>query len=105
MANIRDYYRKNFLYESHRLMLPELREKVIHTCSECKFFVKVVGRTETRSGCAALMPRYVNMARRVPRELDILEVLKTVGREGLEQVLHRASPHRQACGLFQPKNN
>lgn len=103
MANIRDYYRKNFLYEGHRLMLPELRDKVTHTCSECKFFIKVVGRTEARPGCAALIPHYASLARRVPRELDVVDVLKAVGREGLERVLAGAGPDRQACGLFHPR--
>ena len=100
MANIRDYYRKNFLYEGHRLMLPELRDKVVHTCARCKFLIMVVGRTEARPGCAALLPSYGSLARRVPPRLDAAEVLKEVGREGLDRVLAGADPHRQACGLF-----
>jgi hypothetical protein len=100
MANLRDYYRRNFLYQSHRLILPEMREKVVRTCSECWFFVQVRGKTETRPGCAAIIPHYARLARRVPRELGVLEVLQAVGERGLEQVLARARPHRQACGLF-----
>ncbi len=103
MANLRDYYRRNFLYQSHRLMLPELREKVVHTCSECGFFVQVAGKTETRPGCAAIIPYYASLAGRVPRELKVLEVLQAVGKNGLEQVLAGAGPHRQACGLFHLK--
>ncbi|BAF59678.1 hypothetical protein PTH_1497 [Pelotomaculum thermopropionicum SI] len=103
MADIRDYYRKNFLYESHRLMLPELREKVVHTCSRCKFFITVVGRSEARPGCAALIPQYARTARRVPEKLDAAELLRVLGRDGLERVLAGAAPHRQACGLFQPR--
>lgn len=103
MANIRDYYRKNFLYEGHRLMLPELRDKVVHTCARCKFFVAVVGRTEVRPGCAVLLPQYANLARRVPEKLDVMDVLKAVGRDGLERVLAGADPRRQACGLFHPR--
>lgn len=103
VANIRDYYRKNYLYEGHRLMLPELRDKVTHTCSRCKFFVMVVGRTEVRPGCAALIPQYANLTRRVPEKLDAMDVLKAVGRDGLKRVLAGVDPHRQACGLFHPR--
>ncbi|MFA4885366.1 MAG: hypothetical protein WC601_06280 [Desulfotomaculaceae bacterium] len=102
MANIRDYYRKNFLYESHRLMLPELRDKVAHTCSQCKYMVTVVGKTEARPGCAALIPQYAGLVRRVPEKLDVIDVLRLVGKEGLERVLTGFEPQRQACGLFHP---
>lgn len=103
MANIHDYYRKNYLYESHRMLLPELRDKVAQACAQCKFFVRVTGRNEVRNGCAAQIPRYAGLARRVPGELDAVEVMKLVGRDGLERVLSAAGPHRQACGKFHPK--
>ena len=102
MANIRDYYRKNFLYESHRLMLPELRDKVSHTCSQCKYMVTVVGKTEARPGCAALIPQYAGLVKRVPERMDVIDVLRLVGRGGLERVLAGFEPQRQACGLFHP---
>jgi len=101
VANIRDYYRKNFLYEGHRLMLPEMRDKVVHTCSDCKFLIRIVGRDEVRPGCAAMLPWYASLARRVPAELKALDVLKEVGREGLQRVTEGIAPHRQACGKFQ----
>lgn len=103
MANINDYYRKNFLYEGHRMLLPELRDKVAHTCVHCKFFIRVTGRTETRSGCAAQIPRYASLTRRVPRQLAAADILKLVGKEGLERVLSAAGPHRQACWQFHPR--
>lgn len=103
MANVQDYYRKNFLYESHRMLLPELRDKAAQTCAQCKFFVRVTGRNKTRNGCAAQIPRYAGLARTVPRELAAAEVLKLVGRDGLERVLSAAGPYRQACGQFHPK--
>ncbi|NLI12978.1 hypothetical protein [Pelotomaculum propionicicum] len=102
MANIHDYYRKNFLYESHRLMLPELRDKVSHTCSQCKYMFLIVGKTESRPGCAALIPQYAGLAKRVPGKLDVTEVLRLVGKEGLERVLAGFEPQRQACGMFHP---
>jgi len=103
MANIHDYYRKNFLYEGHRMLLPGLRDKIAQACAHCKFFVRVTGRNETRTGCAAQIPRYASLTRRVPGELDAAEVLKLVGREGLDRVLSTAGPHRQACGQFHPR--
>jgi hypothetical protein len=103
MANINDYYRKNFLYESHRMLLPELRDKVAQVCAQCKFFITITGKNGARNGCAAQIPRYAGLARMVPRELDAVEVMKLVGREGLERVLSVADPHRQACGQFHPK--
>jgi hypothetical protein len=103
MANIRDYYRKNYLYEGHRLMLPELRDRVVHTCSECKFLIRIVGRDEVRPGCAALIPQYAGLARRVPGELNVVDVLKEVGSDGLKLVTDGIAPHRQACGQFHPR--
>ena len=37
-------------------MLPEMRDKVAHTCSDCKFLIRIVGRDEVRPGCAAMLP-------------------------------------------------
>ncbi len=103
MSNIHDYYRKNFLYEGHRMMLPELRDRVAHTCRQCKFYILIAGKTEVRTGCAAYIPRYAGLVKRVPEKLDVTEILKEVGREGLERVLAGPGHHRQACGLFHPK--
>lgn len=103
MSNINDYYRKNFLYESHRMLLPEMRDKAAQVCAQCKFFVRITGRNESRNGCAAQIPRYAGLARMVPRELDAVEVMKLVGREGLKRVLSAAGPHRQACWQFHPR--
>lgn len=102
MSDIRNYYQKNFLYESHRIIPPELRDKINHTCSECKFYVMIVGRHETRPGCAAVIPQYANLTRRVPEKLDIVDVLRAVGREGLERVIN-VEPEREACGRFGAK--
>jgi hypothetical protein len=87
MSDIHDYYRKNSLYEGHRLMLPELRDKVAHTCDRCKYYVMIVGKTEVKTGCAALIPHYSGMAKRIPEKLDVTDVLRAVGRDGLERVL------------------
>ena len=102
MANIHDYYRKNFLYEGHKLILPELRDKLAYTCASCKFFVLVTGREETRNGCAAQIPRYASLTRRIPGEIDVAAVLRWVGRKGLEKMLSAADPCRLACERFHP---
>jgi hypothetical protein len=103
MSNIHDYYRKNSLYEGHRLMLPELRDKVAHTCDRCKYYVIIAGKTEVRTGCAALIPCYSGLVKPVPGKLDAADVLKAVGRDGLERVLAGPGNHSQACGQFHPK--
>lgn len=103
MSNIHDYYRKNFLYEGHRMMLPELRDRVARTCPQCKFYILIAGKVEVRTGCAAFIPQYAGLTKRVPEKLDVTEILKEVGREGLERVLAGPGRHRQACGLFHPK--
>ena len=102
MANIHDYYRKNFLYEGQKLILPELRDKLAYTCASCKFFVLVTGREETRNGCAAQIPRYASLTRRIPGEIDVAAVLRWVGRKGLEKMLSAADPCRLACERFHP---
>ncbi|MDD4766155.1 MAG: hypothetical protein PHF87_01035 [Desulfotomaculaceae bacterium] len=103
MSNIHDYYRKNFLYESHRMMLPELRDRVTRTCPQCKFYILIAGKTGVRMGCVALIPQYAGLVKRAPEKLDVTEILKAVGKGGLERVLARPGSHRQACGQFHPK--
>jgi hypothetical protein len=103
ISNINDYYRKNFLYEGHRLMLPELRDRVAHICAQCKFYVIIAGKTASKTGCAAFIPLYANLAKRVPEKLDVTDVLRAVGREGLDMILAGPGNHSQACGQFHPK--
>lgn len=103
MSNIHDYYRKNFLYEGHRIMLPELRDRVARTCPQCKFYVLITGKNEIRTGCAALIPQYAGLIKRAPGKLDVTDILKAVGKDGLERVLAGPGHHRQACGRFHPK--
>ncbi len=102
LSRLSDYYRQNYLYESHRLLLPEFREKVVNTCAGCRFFVRIAGRTEKRAGCAAALPRYAGTGRRVPEEIPLAEVIREVGKDGLARVL-AAAPEKQACGLFGPR--
>ncbi|MHB8919005.1 MAG: hypothetical protein ACYC4H_13345 [Desulfocucumaceae bacterium] len=93
--------RGNKLWEGHRLLLPELREKAVTTCSRCIFLVAVVGREETRTGCVAGIKEYGTLQKRVPREIRAAELIRRVGKDGLEEVIFRGSdPDARACGLF-----
>jgi hypothetical protein len=96
--------RGNKLWEGHRLMLPEQREKAGATCRRCLFLVEVAGREETRTGCVAGLRAYGTLRKRVPRSIKALELLKQAGRAGLEAVISTGSdPDSVACGLFRPR--
>jgi hypothetical protein len=93
----------NKLWEGHRMILPEMREKAVHTCGECRFSVEIEGQTESRWGCVVSIPRYGSLERRVPPKISVREVLRLVGRAGLEKVLAQGYPGDQACGRFLPR--
>ena len=95
--------RDNRLWEGHRIILPEMREKAIKHCRDCRFLVKIRGREEVRWGCVVGLPRYGTLERAVPEELHAAEVLEEVGKEGLAEVLTRGKPEARACGLFLPR--
>jgi hypothetical protein len=84
-------------------MLPELRDRVSHICAQCKFYIIIDGKTESKTGCAAFIPQYASLARRAPEKLEVTDVLRAVGREGLAMVLAGPGNHSQACGQFHPK--
>ncbi|RJQ24735.1 MAG: hypothetical protein C4589_12470 [Peptococcaceae bacterium] len=83
-------------------MLPEMREKAVRRCRDCRFFVLVRGREEQRCGCMVSIPVYGTLHRRVPEEIPAEVILKLAGREGLQRVLAGGNPENQACGLFRP---
>ncbi len=87
------------------MMLPELRDRVARTCPQCKFYILIIEKTEVRTGCAALIPQYADLVKRVPEKLDVTDILKIVGKEGLERVLAGPGSHCQACDRFHPKKN
>lgn len=82
------------------MLLPEMRHKASHRCRDCRFLIRLRGREETRWGCVAGIKKYGTLEKRVPKEIHVLEVLKLVGREGLEAALSRGNPDAQACGQF-----
>lgn len=93
----------NKLWEGHRVILPEMREKAVRTCGECRFSIEIEGKTEKRWGCVRGIPRYGSLDRRVPLQIPVQEVLQLAGREGLEEILARGHPGDQACGGFLPR--
>ncbi|MEW5899451.1 MAG: hypothetical protein AB1652_09835 [Bacillota bacterium] len=95
--------RENKLWESHRIILPEMREKAVRRCGDCRFFVSIQGREEVRKGCVVSIPEYVTLQKRVPEIIRAADVLKRAGKVGLEEVLKRSDPDAQACGMYRTK--
>ncbi len=93
--------RGNKLWESHRMILPGMREVAINQCCDCRFFVTIRGIRETRQGCVAEVCKYRTLSVRVPGVIQVMEVIKTEGRDGLAKILEKSDPLAQACGLFQ----
>lgn len=92
--------KNNTLWEKHRLYLPEMREKAIHRCRDCKFFVLVQGREELRPGCVAGIRAFASYEKPVPGVVPAHEIMRLVGLEGLNQALQGANPEKQSCGRF-----
>ncbi|MFA5384378.1 MAG: hypothetical protein WC364_06900 [Eubacteriales bacterium] len=90
----------NKLWEGHRLILPEMREKALTYCRDCRFFVQVQGREEVRRGCLAGVPAYGTLQKRVPPKISYLELLKMAGPAGANKILESGNPDAQSCGLF-----
>lgn len=96
--------RGNKLWEGHRLLLPELREKVTSTCQRCLFLVKIAGRAESRPGCLVSIKEYSTLQKKVPREIQAINLLLQVGKDGLKEILEMGSnPDSMSCGLYRPK--
>jgi hypothetical protein len=94
----------NKLWVSHRMMLPPVREIDTHYCGECRYFVQTQGVYEIRTGCVVRIERYLKRWRRPPEMIQLKEILRLVGREGLPEVLDRGSdPEWQACGEWAVK--
>lgn len=73
-------------------------------CRDCVFFVNVVGREETRSGCVVSIKEYATLQKRVPSNIHGVELLRRVGKEGLQEIINRGvNPDAFACGLYRPK--
>jgi len=95
--------RGNSLWEGHRIVLPELRERAAKRCADCRFLVKIQGREEARWGCVAGLPEYGAPGKLIPESLHAVEVIRVAGRDGLLRAVSRGDPDAQACGVFLPR--
>ncbi len=83
------------------MLLPGMRDKAIHRCKDCKFFVAIRGRLETKYGCIVGIKAYANLEKRVPSVIPAMEVIKRIGLEGLDNCLKTNDPEMQSCGKFE----
>ena len=95
--------RNNKLWESHRIILPEMREKAVRHCGDCRFFVSIQGKEEARRGCVVSIPEYGALQKRAPEVIPVSAILKKAGSDGLQTILTRRDPGAPACGLYRPK--
>ncbi|HAA90365.1 MAG TPA: hypothetical protein DCE07_07355 [Peptococcaceae bacterium] len=84
-------------------MLPDAREKMVSCCQDCRFFVQIQGKEEIRYGCVECIEKYRKFCCKVPPKIHVMEILKMVGKEGLEKILENGDPQKPACGKFLPK--
>jgi hypothetical protein len=75
-------YNSSKFWASHRFMSPEAREKVIHHCGDCRFFICIQGVWEQRKGCVAGVRKYRNLRYRVPAVIRVMELLRSEGGTG-----------------------
>lgn len=97
--------KNNVLWEKHRLYLPDMRNRAIHRCGHCKFFVGIRGKTETRKGCVVKIKAYGNLEKPVPPVVPVMDIIKRVGLEGLDECLKHGAPDAQSCGSFKLKQD
>lgn len=88
------------MWRGHRIILPEVREKDIKLCADCRFLVEIQGKEESRFGCVQGIEKYGKLYKRVPETIHVMEILREHGKEGLQAILKRGCPEKQACGLF-----
>jgi hypothetical protein len=93
----------NKLWEGHRIVLPEMREKAVHRCRECRFLVAIEGQSETRWGCIVGIGCFAGLQRRTPERILLRDLLRLINKDGLQEILDGGHPDAQACGRFQPR--
>lgn len=94
-------YDNNKLWEGHRVILPEFREKAAGKCRECRYHVLVEGKEEVRPGC---LEKFKELwGGRPPKRIHVMELLKAIGRKRLDEVLDGGNPNAPACGCFRRK--
>ncbi len=93
----------NKLWTSHRIVLPEAREVIINHCCDCRFFVTIQGAREQRQGCVASVRKYRTLSVRVPAVINVMELMRSEGKDGLDRMLEKGNPDAQACGMWLPR--
>ena len=79
-----------------------MRDKAIHRCKDCKFFVQIQGIHEKKQACVVNVKAYGKMEKRIPSVIPIMDIIKRVGVEGLEESIN-CQPEAQSCGRFRLK--
>ncbi|HBG23292.1 MAG TPA: hypothetical protein DDW83_08595 [Peptococcaceae bacterium] len=93
-------FNNNKLWEGHRVILPEFRERVTSKCRDCRYHILIQGKDEVRQGC---IKKHKKLWTRPPEKIPVLVLLKLVGEEGLEEILNRGNANAYACGYFERK--
>lgn len=91
------------MWKSHCIILPEAREMAINECGDCRFFVTIQGATEKRPGCVVYVRKYRTLSVRVPTVINVMELMRSEGKEGLARILEKDNPGAQACEMWLPK--
>jgi len=102
-GKLKRYYKNNFLYASHRMVLPAADEKFRRSCQRCKFFVEVVGQQETRKMCLSGVKAYRTGQKRVPDSVEILDLILLLGKEALQNMLGKGGQYQIACDQFEQR--
>ncbi|GAB6181737.1 hypothetical protein JCM14036_30560 [Desulfotomaculum defluvii] len=101
-SKIRNYYANNHLY-SRKMIMPATSEKFKNSCQECKYYVEVVGHHETRKVCLVEVKAYQKRHKRVPANIEIMDLILLLGKEKLESLLGKGGQHLMACGEFEER--
>ena len=81
---------------------PGMRSMAIHRCKDCKFFALIQGKEEQKNACVVNVKIYGKLEKRIPSVIPIMEIIKRVGIEGLEESI-KCDPEAQSCGRFRLK--
>jgi hypothetical protein len=57
----------------------------------------------TRHGFVEYVPEYRSVSHRVPSVIFVVELMRMVGKNGLEKILAKGNPDAQACEMWLPR--
>lgn len=87
----------DLLYRSHRIILPGIRERATTTCQDCRFYVPIIGREETRPACLAILDVYLTGEKRIPKELKAVDFIMLAGKEALKKAVKKVEREKVIC--------